>query len=116
MTKLEILQEIRQSIPEGINCLPGCTACCAHVPWSKTEWELLPDEARQKHTIHSLKCPFIYSGGCSVYHHRAITCRLFGVSEDLPCPFGVIAEEVMDTYTSAEVFRRYKKEFFDKED
>lgn len=30
-------------------------------------------------------CPHLVDGGCSVYEARPMVCRLFGVSEIMPC-------------------------------
>lgn len=103
------ISEIRQRIP-GMRCIPGCVACCNHVPWSKVEYERMirryPKNAKP-YNIHSLKCPFITEDGCSIYEERPITCRMFGVSEGLECPRGAIAAEMLNEQQAASIYVEY---------
>lgn len=108
----DILLGLRDRIP-GMSCIPGCTACCAHVPWSKIEWDRLPDEFKEKHTVHSLKCPFSSeSEGCLCHDERPITCRLFGVAESLPCPRGAKpTDSILTERETADIYQQYSKSF-----
>ena len=38
-------------------------------------------------------CPLLKDGACSVYDRRPAICRLWGLTEELRCPFGCEPEE-----------------------
>ena len=87
-----------------IFCKKGCSKCCerGEYPWSYIEYQYLtegykelPAEVKEKinSEIKNLKeekknfkgerfmhkCPFLIDGACSVYEHRGIICRSFGL-------------------------------------
>lgn len=86
---------------EYICCSEGCSGCCEQgmYPFSKLEFEYLkqgynalPVEIKEKidENIKLLKkeykgeyfmyrCPMLIDGRCSVYQHRGIICRTFGL-------------------------------------
>ena len=105
-----VIEELRSCIP-SLDCFPGCTACCSHVPWSEAEWSMLPEAFKERHTIHSLKCPFIDDRGCSCHGHRPIVCRLFGVAEGMDCPRGVPAFTKLTFKEASDISRRYAELF-----
>jgi hypothetical protein len=37
-------------------------------------------------------CPALKDGRCSVYDVRPTLCRLWGVVEDMPCPWGCVPD------------------------
>jgi len=111
LSKLEILNSLRGRIPE-MECIPGCTDCCGHTPWSKFEWELLTDEQRDSFDFFSFKCSFCKDGGCSIYNDRKLICRMFGVMEGQPCPRGVRPQQILDKETANSIGRMYVKHFF----
>ena len=87
-----------------ICCKEGCSLCCENgeYPWSKIEYLYLMegfnklDEDKKKLIISEIiklkkekenfkgkrfthKCPFLINKSCSVYEHRGIICRSFGL-------------------------------------
>lgn len=88
-----------------IKCKEGCSLCCekGEYPWSEIEYKYvmiglneLRDnmQAQIKEKIAKIKkekaefngdgrflyeCPFLINKSCSVYHHRGIICRAFGL-------------------------------------
>lgn len=40
-------------------------------------------------------CPALVDGQCSVYDDRPLICRLWGVTEGLPCPYGCEPDSVV---------------------
>ena len=111
MDKLQTLTMLREALPE-MECIPGCTHCCANVPWSKTEWGLLSADEREKLSIHNLVCPFKFAGGCEVYEDRAFTCRYFAVVEGVDCPRGLKISDPLPTAEIAALMQTYQKELF----
>ena len=109
--KQKILNNLRECIP-GFECVPGCTQCCSHVPWSFYEAGLLSKEKRMKLNHFSLKCSFSTDLGCSVYADRPITCRIFAVCEGMICPRGAPADETLDRQTVELIVQQYNETFF----
>lgn len=82
------------SMVSGIGCLPGCHLCCinpniqatvleflplaSHLVSSGKHLEMLEKIEAQNEKICVLFNPFSGSGGCSIYEHRGMICRLFG--------------------------------------
>lgn len=83
---------------EYIHCKEGCAYCCeqGEYPFSAFEFEYLMEgfkdldevtkqnilneiEALKKNPEKNYKCPFLQNKICSVYNHRGIVCRTFGV-------------------------------------
>lgn len=92
------LLQIFEYQKEYIFCKEGCSLCCekGEYPLTRIEfeylkkgYELLPIETKKiiSENIAKLKanpqkayrCPFLINKRCSVYKHRAIICRTFGV-------------------------------------
>lgn len=99
---LEILDDDLKKIfeyqKEYIVCKKGCSLCCRRgdYPLSEIEFEYLKagfeklnEETKEKinNNIEELKkgnrdsyiCPFLMEDSCSIYSHRPIICRTFGV-------------------------------------
>lgn len=108
----ETLKKLRGRIP-SMECIPGCSACCGHVPWSKHEFEALSPENKERLRTFTLKCPFAVDGRCDIHSDRPITCRIFGVTEGLPCPRGVQTVDILDTETITALMKEYSKTFFE---
>jgi len=98
----KIVRKIRAKIPE-FDCLPGCHKCCGPVVWSK--WEI--DHVQTPKSGNTAVCPYLADSGCEVYRHRPIMCRLFGTSEDMPCPVGRGPLERLSLAESKDLLRSY---------
>ena len=105
----EVYDDLERQIAEfkrgaGIECLQGCTFCCATAKFVEaTIFEMLPlslhfwEEGRAPEILEKLEgihpeAPCILlnpnpldepSGGCSYYRFRPLICRLFGFSATL---------------------------------
>lgn len=85
---------------DRIRCGPGCTECCHHVfaisgieaEQVRRGVEALPDEVRREVEARAveyierrlvrgerLPCPALRDGRCSIYEHRPMMCRKFGM-------------------------------------
>lgn len=84
------------SLESGLSCVFRCHVCCLNTDIHTTVLEFLPlashlvssgthmevmekIDARKENTC-VLFNPFTGSGGCSIYEHRGMICRLFGFS------------------------------------
>jgi hypothetical protein len=87
----------------AFRCKPGCSACCGPVPFSRAEWQRIPD----KRTAAGLDCPYSGPRGCAIYEKRPFMCRLFGAAASLPCPFGYRPDRILSEEEAAELTGRY---------
>lgn len=108
---LKILVKLRESIPAMV-CLPECTSCCGHVAMSEFEFNLLPPEARKSFNQFSFKCSFCSGGRCTIHNSRFIICRLFGVSEKMECPEGIIPPRILTKKETNDIMKIYIDLFF----
>lgn len=102
--KSMILHKIRKLIPK-MECIEGCHECCGPVVFTKTEW----DKVRIKRQAVSIHCPYITDNSCEIYDNRAILCRLFGVVERMPCPYGMRPEQILTKDEEARILRLWGK-------
>lgn len=92
------LEALYDRVPE-VGCKGLCTDACG--PTSGGHRELvrmaragvrlpLVEVAIRKmaSTPENYECPALKNGRCSTYDARPMVCRIWGASEDLPCPYG----------------------------
>jgi hypothetical protein len=104
---LNISQKVkffRRRIP-SFECIPGCHDCCGPVTTSSYEISALPAKSEAEHdaALTNLSCPYLGSGGCTVYDDRPLICRLFGTTPRLPCPHGRQPAEMIDPLVEADI-------------
>ena len=102
------IKKLRKMIP-SFQCKKGCTDCCGFTPWTKWEWEQIPDALKTK--TNELKCPYATKNGCMVYEHRPIICRMFGTVEQMKCPHGCGPAFLLSPEQEREIHREYSKLF-----
>ena len=76
-----------------LECKGLCAESCGVVP-------LYPAEARRiaiatgKKVDHdeTLTCKLLENGRCTIYEHRPLLCRLFGMVKKMRCPHGCVPE------------------------
>lgn len=97
--KLAALDALYSQLPK-IECQRKCHECCGPIMMTRLEARRLPeikwDSVPLKIGIGffpsrattTLVCPLLKNGECSVYNRRPAICRLWGLTEELRCPFG----------------------------
>lgn len=90
-------------VPE-IACKGLCQDSCGPIGASPVEIRLLRDRGIElENVVDALfnvaiakqepqDCPALVDGQCSVYEVRPTICRLWGVAEEMPCPYGCVPE------------------------
>jgi hypothetical protein len=72
-----------------LDCQRQCQDCCGPIAMSRVEWQRICRKlGHVPRGADDLVCPMLQQGLCSVYHIRPVICRLWGVTETLPCPWG----------------------------
>ena len=83
------LDEIYAQVPE-IDCQGWCHESCGPLVLTDAERQRITD--RHGVTIPDLvrwTCPALTAfGRCQVHADRPLLCRMWGVVESMPCPFG----------------------------
>jgi Fe-S-cluster containining protein len=57
----------------------------------------------------NLKCDKLSGGRCTVYPDRPLICRLFGVVEQMRCPFGCVPERFLSERAAYALLERAEK-------
>ena len=87
-----------------INCQRKCHAFCGpivqlggYTEAERPEVERALDIANiaPREGASGLLCQALTEGDCAIYESRPAICRLWGVSEDMPCPHGCEAERIL---------------------
>jgi len=120
----------------AFECLKNCGKCCGVVPLRTEVWEKNKGKAVKPFDVTFLPvsgeaypatgdgyCVFLDpEGGCVIYDDRPDICRVFGLTDKLPCPFikvnGNRRSKAMETRLlrrmSSERFVKDKSEVFKK--
>lgn len=104
-TPLRMIHDQYTRIP-SFECLPGCTDCCGPVPITNAELTLITPKPFRDQDTH---CQYQVDGGCGIYEHRPLLCRLFGTVDDprLRCPHGKRPEKLLTAYQGGTIMRKY---------
>jgi hypothetical protein len=111
MSRLDAIREARTFedlyalIPDPLGCTGQCWVSCGPIGFSTEEGRRLEATGVHIPNIHEDSkmvetCPALVDGRCSVYESRPTLCRIWGVSEPLPCPF--VGCSVLDPLTTEE--------------
>jgi len=94
-------------------CKPGCSRCCGVILMSRLEWKRICDRLgyEPKADDHSLDCPMLKDGRCSIYDIRPAICRLFGAVDHklLECPEGCRPERLIPEATSRQILKTVER-------
>lgn len=72
-----------------IACQGKCAQSCGPVMMSRVEWQSVCRAGGERTVdLGVLTCPYLEQERCSVYEVRPMLCRLWGVVEEMPCPWG----------------------------
>lgn len=118
--RLAALEALYAQLPT-IECQRKCQECCGPLAMTRLEAKRLPEFKFERGfwktqltnrpmgaafiTVtphHSLVCPMLKDGACSVYSRRPAVCRLWGITEDMPCPHGCKPSVVWTKQQAAE--------------
>jgi hypothetical protein len=111
MSRLDAIREARTFedlyalIPDPLGCTGQCWVSCGPIGFSTEEGGRLESAGVHIPNIHEdgkmvETCPALVDGRCSVYGSRPTLCRIWGVSEPMPCPF--MGCSVLDPLTTEE--------------
>jgi len=86
------LDELYAELP-ALKCKKLCAESCGPVPMGRVEWQRVCKAVGEERKGHAdLTCPILENGRCAAYEVRPMLCRLWGVVETMPCPWGCIPE------------------------
>jgi hypothetical protein len=83
------LDELYESIPVSIECKGLCQESCGPIAMTQVEFRRIVERTGIEPTIDDHgTCSLLVGGKCSIYDIRPTICRLWGISERMPCVFG----------------------------
>ena len=71
-----------------LDCQGKCAESCGPILMSRVEWGRIIEQVGTEPRATSLDCPMLDGERCSVYAIRPTICRLWGMVESMPCPWG----------------------------
>lgn len=106
------LDALYAEIP-SIDCQRQCQSACGPIEMTYVEWQRIIGKLGYEPKKHfnpfvrdGMTCPMLQGGLCSVYAMRPVICRLWGVTETMPCPWGCKPERVLSTRESYTLLQR----------
>jgi len=80
-------------VPE-IDCQMRCARHCGPIVVPETEWKRMERATGRGADADETTCVHldVGSGRCRAHPMRPLVCRLWGVVEDAPCPYGCVPE------------------------
>jgi len=120
-SKYRKLDELYKEIP-SIECKGLCHPSCTVIPVAKIENRRARDRLGKSpynslfDTLEEAKvnglippCRALKNGKCSIYDIRPAICRLYGVSEGLPCMFGCKPKETISKKDAYSLIREIEE-------
>lgn len=93
--RLAILKQIYRRIPE-IDCIGKCALGCGTIAASHGEFvHITKITGVRPYLVNTDRCNFLVEGRCSIHVDRPTACRLYGVTEAMPCDWGCRAERML---------------------
>lgn len=71
-----------------IECQGLCSSSCGPIEMTLPEWKRIQLFLGRTPRAISTTCPMLVRERCSVYKLRPLICRLWGITERMPCPWG----------------------------
>ena len=88
------LERAYAMVPDA-NCKGLCQDCCGPVIPSFAEESRIKERhgVEVAHDKATLTCTLLHEGRCDIYADRPLLCRLWGVVQKMPCPFGCAPDD-----------------------
>jgi Fe-S-cluster containining protein len=94
----------------SIDCQGLCGEACSHIMMSTTERQRIVDSGGPEIVFTQSPCHALdFIGRCSVYEHRPLICRLWGVVDDMPCHYGCEPERYLTRKEGFEFLARVQE-------
>jgi len=90
--RMALFDKLYKQLPK-INCKGLCSESCG--PIAASEFEVKRLEIAANHPLSvddELTCSMLKDKRCSVYEHRPMVCRLFGLVKKMICEHGCVPE------------------------
>jgi hypothetical protein len=98
------LDELYAELPT-IDCQGKCQSACGPIGMTGVELRRIVKRTGREPTYdQTFTCSLLRNGLCSVYQIRPMICRLWGVVDALPCPWGCKPEPRYLTYLEGQEF------------
>ncbi len=91
MNRSSRMKVLYDSLPT-IECQGRCHVSCGPIFVNTFEWNAIGKPAAGK----TIDCPMLVDRRCSVYQARPLICRLWGVVDEMKCPWGCVPSRRME--------------------
>lgn len=89
------LDAVYAQIPT-VECKGLCVEACGPIGLTPAEWDRVAELSGIEPGIDAdLTCTLLQNGRCAGYAARPFICRIWGVEETMPCPFGCEPSRVL---------------------
>lgn len=78
-----------------LDCQGKCAESCGPIMMTRVEWARITKRLKCAPKATTLTCPMLVNDRCSVYTIRPTLCRLWGMVESMPCPWGCVPERYL---------------------
>lgn len=79
-----------------LDCLGLCSDSCHYIGMTKLESQRIKRSKGFEISMMHSPCPALnFMGRCGVYDLRPMICRLWGLTEDMPCHYGCKPERYL---------------------
>lgn len=101
------LEAIYTELP-AIACKGLCHDCCGPIGMTEVERQRMQVATGSNPTVDAdLRCSVLDADSrCGAYDARPLICRLWGIEESMPCPFGCVPERWLTQAEGHEFLRR----------
>lgn len=104
--RAEALEKLYAELP-SVDCQELCGDCCSFIGMTRLEQRRITQVGGPEIKIWQMPCPALsIMGRCTVYTRRPMICRLYGVVEDLRCPYGCEPERMLTREEGREFLAR----------
>lgn len=104
---LAALQAIYDALPT-IECQSKCQGCCGPLIMSELEHSRLSAATLTppSYDASTRTCSYLKHDKCNVYTLRPLLCRLWGLTELMPCPYGCQPSRMLTNDEAREIQRQ----------
>lgn len=106
MKPTEKLKRLYAELPT-IDCKGLCWESCGPIAMTGVEHRRMIREGGERYASGPKElCPYLEEHQCSVYPVRPLICRIWGLTEDMPCEWGCQPSRVMTAAEGHQFLRR----------
>lgn len=100
-----LLEALYAELPK-IECKGLCSNSCAYIGMTKAERDRIARDGKPVPGFLDDPCKALVMARCTIYEHRPLICRMFGVAIGMECSHGCVPERLLTREEGREFLRR----------